>query len=103
MAYPTMPPMTDGTLTIAVKDATGAAVTTAVVLATLYNPNRQAVATAQPMTHLALGVYALDVPKAWTTSTGGKPVQGEYTAEIVATYDGNETRDRFAFVVAFTN
>ncbi len=104
MAATEIEPKSTATLTINVKDDTGANIAGATVTLTLIGPDGVTPITgaiAQPMTDAGAGNYTLVLLPAWTTDTQGNGVTGRYLLETTATKNGLTRVDRIPLLVVW--
>lgn len=94
-------PNTDALLTITVKEA-GVPRDDATVTAKVYSPKGQVVANGVSLAAQGSGsgAYVLSIDNDWSV-IGGKPVEGEYVAEITAVRGSFTSTNRFRYTVRF--
>lgn len=93
-------PQTDGVLSIQVDDADGNPLTTATVTMDVFSPKGSNVASNIPFNHYSGGVYRADIDADWSEQ-GGKAVEGEFMAEVVAINAGVTVTQRLRYIVRF--
>jgi len=96
-----IPPRSDGELSFVLRDTqTGAVVTGATVVATVYDPAGHEVGTDVGASEVS-GTYTIAILPDWSEDDAGDSVLGEFTVDALITGSGIQRLARLHYVVTY--